>query len=62
MTDRLLPSSETCESLGISRTALGQWMDKGWINPHQQLGNGAYLFTEAEVARAKAAQLARSES
>lgn len=60
MTDRLLPSSEACDALGISRSALGQWMDKGWISPHQQLGNGAYLFTESEVAKAKAAQLARA--
>jgi predicted DNA-binding transcriptional regulator AlpA len=60
MTDRLLPSSETCAALGIGRTALGQWMEKGWIVPHQRLGNGAYLFTETEVARAKAAQLARA--
>lgn len=62
MTDRLLPSSEACETLGISRSALGQWMDKGWIVPAQQMGNGAYVFTATEVARAKADQSARAAS
>jgi predicted site-specific integrase-resolvase len=59
MTDRLLPSSEACEALGISRSALGQWMDKAWI-VGQKMANGAYVFTEGEVARAKAEQLARA--
>lgn len=62
MTDKLVASSEACGRLGISRSALGQWMDKGWIVPAQQLGNGAYLFTDAEVNRARSAQLARVAS
>lgn len=54
-----MPSSEACEALGISRSALGQWLDKGWI-VGQKMANGAYVFTETEVARAKSEQLARA--
>jgi predicted site-specific integrase-resolvase len=51
---QLLGSTETCERLGISRSTLTQWMDKGWIVPAEQLAGGAYVFTGTEVERAKA--------
>jgi predicted site-specific integrase-resolvase len=53
MEDTLLGSTQVCQRLGISRGTLGQWMDKGWITPLSNLPGG-YIFTEAEVARAKA--------
>jgi predicted site-specific integrase-resolvase len=56
MTDRLLGSTETCERLGIARSTLTNWLESGRIKAQEQLGSGAYVFTEAEVARVAAEQ------
>ena len=53
MTEALIDSTETCGRLGIARSTLTQWMDKGWITSAQRLSGGAYLFTATEVERAK---------
>jgi predicted site-specific integrase-resolvase len=49
-------STEACQRLRISRSTLTQWIEKRWIVPEEQLGNGAYVFTRAEVERAAAVQ------
>lgn len=56
MTEVLLGSTETCESLGIARSTLTQWLEKRWIVPIQRLAGGAYLFTASEVERARTEQ------
>lgn len=54
--DQLVGSFEACEELGISRSTLTRWLANNWITPVQQLASGAYVFTGAEVARAKGAR------
>ena len=56
---QLLGSTEACDRLGISRSTLTQWMDKSWIVAAEQLAGGAYVFTAAEVERAKAERTAQ---
>lgn len=46
-------ATEACEQLGISRSALQSWLDKGWITG-QQLSNGTWVFTDDEIERARA--------
>jgi len=64
MTDgRLIGSTEACKTLGIARSTLSQWLEKGWITPAEQLGSGAYVFTAAEVERvAKLAKVPESSA
>jgi predicted site-specific integrase-resolvase len=53
---QLFGSTEACDRLGISRSALTQWMAKGWIVPVEPEPVGAsYVFTATEVERAGAA-------
>jgi predicted site-specific integrase-resolvase len=49
---KLRSSTEACLRLGISRSTLTQWLGKQWIVAAEQLGNGAYVFTDAEIERA----------
>jgi len=62
MTEVLLGSTETCESLDIARSTLTQWLEKRWIVPVQRLAGGAYLFTSTEVAGAPWVDRAKAEA
>jgi excisionase family DNA binding protein len=56
MTDRsLIGSAEACEILGIDRSTLTRWVDKGRILPvHKNPGQtGSYIFQRTEVERLK---------
>lgn len=57
----LLGSTEAAAFIGVERSTITRWMDKGWIAPARRLtsSNGALLFTRSEVERAKAAHEAR---
>lgn len=55
MTTELLTSAEACERLGIDRSTLSRWVEKGRLAPAQKLPGlrGAFLFTVEEINRAK---------
>ena len=55
-----MSSTDACRELGIARSTLTQWLDKGWIVPADRTGAGAYIFTTGEVRRAKAAYALKS--
>lgn len=49
----LVGSRAACDRLEIVRSTLTRWVDSGLITPVGKLDgkNGAYIFTEDEVAR-----------
>lgn len=57
----LLGSTEAAALIGVERSTITRWIDKGWIAPAMRLSssNGALLFTRDEVLRAKGAYEAR---
>ena len=54
-TDDLLTSEEACAALGVDRSTLHRRVQRGDITPARKLPGlrGAYLFTRAEIERAK---------
>jgi len=59
-------ASTACERLGIKRSTLQQWLDKGWIEG-VQLSSGAWVFyddqlDEAAAKRAAAAVAAQAKA
>ena len=51
----LISATEACELIGIDRSTLTRWMDRGKIAPAFRLptpgGRGAVLFARADVER-----------
>lgn len=57
----LLGAQEAATAIGIERSTVTRWIEKGWLVPAQRLGgpNGALVFTRAEIERAAAWHKAR---
>jgi len=56
-TPSLVGSAQLCKALGINRSTLSRWVAAGYAQPvHQNPGlRGAFVFTEAELARLRRA-------
>jgi|HubBroStandDraft_6_1064221.scaffolds.fasta_scaffold00861_26 excisionase family DNA binding protein len=53
-------ASTACERLGIKRSTLQQWLDKGWIEG-AQLSSGAWIFTDDQLEQAAANRAAAAQ-
>ena len=60
----LLTSAEACDILGVDRSTLTRWITRGQIEAAQKLPSrtGAWLFTRAEIERARREQEDRAEA
>lgn len=57
----LLGAQEAATAIGIERSTVTRWIDKGWLIPAQRIGgpNGALVFTRDEIERVAAWHKAR---